>query len=126
MGANGEPHQRLTLALALTLAPTLALTLTPTLTLTQASIISDKTFRVWNALEKALQKYNALVSARSSTIDEVAELQQQNGELKALLNQYLSSKINEDLHVPPTQVIQLDKLRELPVAQGLQRLYSDV
>jgi len=73
-----------------------------------ASIISDKTFRVWNALEKALQKYNALVSARSSTIDQVAELQQQNGELKALLNQYLSSKINEDLHVPPTQVIQLD------------------
>ena len=31
-----------------------------------------------------------------------------NGELKALLNQYLSSRINEDLHVPPTQVIRLD------------------
>jgi len=42
------------------------------------------------------------------TPTQVAELQQQNGELKALLNQYLSSKINEDLHVPPTQVIQLD------------------
>ena len=108
----GEIIERLALALALALALTLTLTLTltptPTPTLTQASIISDKTFRVWNALEKALQKYNALVSARSSTIDEVAELQQQNGELKALLNQYLSSKINEDLHVPPTQVIQLD------------------
>ena len=37
-----------------------------------SSIISDKTFRVWNALERALLKYNALVSARSSTIDEVA------------------------------------------------------
>ena len=73
-----------------------------------ASIIGDKTFRVWNALEKALQKYNALTNARSNTINEVAELQQQNGELKALLNQYLSSRINEDLHVPPTQVIQLD------------------
>jgi hypothetical protein len=35
-------------------------------------------------------------------------LPQRVGELKALLNQYLSSKINEDLHVPPTQVIQLD------------------
>jgi len=73
-----------------------------------ASIISEKTFRVWVALEKALQKYNALVAARTSTMNEVAELQQQNGELKALLNQYLSSKINEDLHIPPTQVIQLD------------------
>ena len=73
-----------------------------------ASIISDKTFRVWNALEKALHKYNALTGARAATINEVAELQQQNGELKALLNQYLSSRINEDLHIPPTQVIQLD------------------
>ena len=73
-----------------------------------ASIIGDKTFRVWSALEKALQKYNALTNARSNTINEVADLQQQNGELKALLNQYLSSRINEDLHVPPTQVIQLD------------------
>ena len=26
-----------------------------------SSIISDKTFRVWNALERALLKYNALV-----------------------------------------------------------------
>ena len=42
----------------------------------------------------------------------MAELQQQNGELKALLNQYLSSRINEDLHVPPTQVIRLDGLRK--------------
>ena len=33
-------------------------------------------------------------------------------ELKALLNQYLSSRINEDLHVPPTQVIRLDGLRK--------------
>jgi len=27
---------------------------------------------------------------------------------QALLNQYLSSKINEDLHVPPTHTIRLD------------------
>ena len=46
--------------------------------------------------------------SRAGLITEVGDLQRQNGELKALLNQYLSSKINEDLHVPPTQVIQLD------------------
>ena len=45
---------------------------------------------------------------RSGLINEVGELQQQNDELKGLLNQYLSSKINEDLHVPPTQVIRLN------------------
>ena len=88
-GAAEVQRARLTLTLTLTLGLTLTLSLGLTLTLT-------------------LTRYNALVSARSSTIDEVAELQQQNGELKALLNQYLSSKINEDLHVPPTQVIQLD------------------
>jgi len=77
-----------------------------------SSIISDKTFRVWSALEKALLKYDALLKSRSSLITEVGDLQRQNGELKALLNQYLSSRINEDLHVPPTQVIRLDGLKK--------------
>jgi len=77
-----------------------------------SSIISDKTFRVWNALEKSLHKYDALLKSRSGLITEVGDLQRQNGELKALLNQYLSSRINEDLHVPPTQVIRLDGLKK--------------
>ena len=78
-----------------------------------SSIISDKTYRVWCALEKALLKYDALLKSRAGLITEVGDLQRQNGELKALLNQYLSSRINEDLHVPPTQVIRLDSLRSL-------------
>ena len=73
-----------------------------------SSIISDKTYRVWGALERALGKYNTLVTSRGALISEVGEMQRQNAELKALLNQYLSSKINEDLHVPPTQTIRLD------------------
>ena len=77
-----------------------------------SSIISDKTYRVWTALEKALLKYDALLKSRAGLITEVGDLQRQNGELKALLNQYLSSRINEDLHVPPTQVIRLDGLRK--------------
>ena len=77
-----------------------------------SAIISDKTFRVWNALEKALHKYDALLKSRAHLIGEVGDLQRQNGELKALLNQYLSSRINEDLHVPLTQVIRLDWLRK--------------
>ena len=77
-----------------------------------SSIISDKTFRIWNALEKSLHKYDGLLKSRAGLIGEVGDLQRQNGELKALLNQYLSSRINEDLHVPPTQVIRLDGLRK--------------
>lgn len=73
-----------------------------------SNIISDKTFRVWHALEAALLRYNELLSNRENLITDVADLQRQNQELKSLLNQYLSSKINEDLHIPPTQVIRLD------------------
>lgn len=75
-----------------------------------SNVISDKTYRVWNALDRAMQKYHQLLTNRGTLIGEVGDLQQQNDELKALLNQYLSSKINEDLHVPPTQVIRLDGL----------------
>ena len=78
-----------------------------------SSIISDKTFRVWNALEKALNKYDALLKNRSGLIGDVGDLQRQNEELKGLLNQYLSSRVNEDLHVPPTQVIRLDNFRTI-------------
>ena len=46
------------------------------------------------------------------TMAQQADLQRQNEELKGLLNQYLSSRINEDLHVPPTQVIRLDGLKK--------------
>ncbi|KAG8460460.1 hypothetical protein KFE25_013110 [Diacronema lutheri] len=74
-----------------------------------ASIISDKTLRVWNALEKALLKHNELLISRHAKMNDVASLHVQNNELKALLNQYLASRVNEDLICPPTQTIRLDE-----------------
>lgn len=68
-------------------------------------VISDKGTRVWKALEKQLEKYMALLQERSTSLGEVESLQHQNGELRALLNQYLSSRINEELQIPPTQII---------------------
>ncbi|EFJ47566.1 hypothetical protein VOLCADRAFT_81425 [Volvox carteri f. nagariensis] len=68
-------------------------------------VISDKGVRVWRALEKQLEKYLALLQERSASLREVESLQHQNNELRALLNQYLSSRINEELQIPPTQVI---------------------
>ena len=69
---------------------------------------------ITHMLEKA-ELRNALLKSRAGLITEVGDLQRQNGELKALLNQYLSSRINEDLHVPPTQVIRLDGLKKSKV-----------
>ena len=42
---------------------------------------------------------------RSGAIDSAVSLQKQNEELKALLDQYLSSRVNDELQVPPTHVI---------------------
>ncbi|KAG2497477.1 hypothetical protein HYH03_004630 [Edaphochlamys debaryana] len=69
------------------------------------NVIGPKTSRVWGALEKQLEKYLALLQERSGSLREVESLQHQNNELRALLNQYLSSRINDELQIPPTQII---------------------
>lgn len=71
-------------------------------------VLSDKGHSVWKALDKALTKYYALLVERQNLIEETGLLNQQNEELKTLLNQYLQAGVNHDLQVPPTQVIRLD------------------
>lgn len=70
-----------------------------------ANVVDDRVYRVWNALEGQLGKYQVLLSQRASGLREVESLQLQNTELRALLNQYLSSRINTELKIPPTQII---------------------
>lgn len=69
------------------------------------NVISEKDTRVWGRLEKQLESYLGLVSERAASLREVGSLQQQNQELRVLLNTYLSSRINEELVIPPSQVI---------------------
>mmetsp|Transcript_42001 Transcript_42001/g.121784 ORF Transcript_42001/g.121784 Transcript_42001/m.121784 type:complete len:669 (-) Transcript_42001:51-2057(-) len=73
----------------------------------QAHVIPDMTLRVWRALESFLKKYYELLQKRSKAIDNAVSLQKQNEELKQLLDQYLGSKVNEELQVPPTHVIRV-------------------
>jgi dynein regulatory complex protein 1 len=68
-------------------------------------VIPEMNSHVWKALDKFLAKYYDLLQKRSSAIDSAVSLQKQNEELKALLDQYLSSKVNDELQVPPTHVI---------------------
>jgi len=70
-------------------------------------VIPDMNFRVWKALELFLKRYYALLQARSKSIDSAVSMQKQNEELKQLLDQYLGSKVNEQLLVPPTHVIRV-------------------
>jgi len=71
-------------------------------------VIPEKTLRMWGALEKSQRKYNDLLEERATLIDETTELARQNEELKILLQEYLGSKINQDLQIPPTRLIRVD------------------
>jgi len=70
-------------------------------------VIPDMNFRVWRALDVSLRRYYALLQTRSKAIDGAVNMQKQNEELKQLLDQYLGSKVNEELQVPPTHVIRV-------------------
>mmetsp|Transcript_11515 Transcript_11515/g.26219 ORF Transcript_11515/g.26219 Transcript_11515/m.26219 type:complete len:667 (+) Transcript_11515:113-2113(+) len=70
-------------------------------------VIPDMNYRVWKALDFFLKKYYELLQKRNKAIDEAVGMQKQNEELKQLLDQYLGSKVNEELHVPPTHVIRV-------------------
>jgi hypothetical protein len=72
------------------------------------TILDDRKLSVWKALDKAAAKYYGLLVERKDLIEETGLLNQQNEELKTLLNQYLQAGVNHELKVPPTQVIRLD------------------
>lgn len=67
--------------------------------------VSDKVVRVWSKLEKQLGSYYKLLVQRGEGLSAIAKLQQENDELRGLLNQYLGSKINSELQIPPMAVL---------------------
>jgi dynein regulatory complex protein 1 len=75
-----------------------------------ANVVPDKTVRVWEQLEKTLTDYTQHLEGRVDALQKVADLRQQNQELKRLLNQYLHADVNSQLHVPPTQTIRLNDM----------------
>merc|ERR1719498_589240 len=63
-------------------------------------VIPEMNTRVWAALDKFLIKYYDLLQKRATNIEQAVSMQKQNEELKALLDQYLGSRVNEELQVP--------------------------
>ena len=57
-------------------------------------ILSEQKLSVWKALSKALSKYYEMLVKRQDLIEETGLLNQQNEELKTLLNQYLQAGVN--------------------------------
>ncbi|KAM3932446.1 dynein regulatory complex protein 1 isoform 1-T1 [Leptodactylus fuscus] len=73
-----------------------------------AQVIPPSQLKIWDALESAMEKYYDVLINRSQLITETSSLRQQNTELRMLLHQYLNSKINAELEIPPTQTLQVD------------------
>ncbi|KAH9502944.1 DNA replication checkpoint protein Drc1 [Bulinus truncatus] len=73
-----------------------------------AALLSAKRERIWDALIDSLEKYHECLKRRESLLTETEGQRQQNSELKLLLHQYINSKVNTELQVPPTHVLQLE------------------
>ena len=58
------------------------------------NILDPMKLSVWKALDKALHKYYTMLVNRQNLIEETGLLNQQNEELKTLLNQYLQAGVN--------------------------------
>ncbi len=71
-------------------------------------VLDEPKLNLWKALYGSLTKYYQLLQERQNFIEETGLMNQQNEELKTLLNQYLLAGVNNELKVPPTQVIRLD------------------
>ncbi|KAJ3327198.1 hypothetical protein HDU76_012239 [Blyttiomyces sp. JEL0837] len=69
------------------------------------NVIDDKSYRIWTAVYVAMEKYNALLTERFQLTQDISSIYHQNEELKTLLRQYMSAKVNDELQVPPTQIM---------------------
>jgi dynein regulatory complex protein 1 len=81
-----------------------------------AGVVTDQTVSVWERLEAEMVKYNQSLKTRVGLLEGNEALVNQNDELKKLLNQYLSAKINEELIVPPVTLV--PQQRRPPASQG--------
>ena len=52
-----------------------------------------------------MELYHDLLSQRWQTSQKITAMELQNTELKALLRQYMGARVNDELQVPPTQIM---------------------
>ncbi|XP_032877372.1 dynein regulatory complex protein 1 [Amblyraja radiata] len=73
-----------------------------------ANVIPEHKLKVWNCLEDSLGKYFQILVKRSNLNTEKCSLAQQNAEFRLLLQQYMHSSVNNELEIPPTQLMQFN------------------
>ncbi|XP_067840470.1 dynein regulatory complex protein 1 [Heptranchias perlo] len=73
-----------------------------------AKVIPENKLKTWNCLEESLGKYFNILVKRADLNTEKCCLAQQNAEFRLLLQQYIRSRVNNELEIPPTQLIQFN------------------
>ncbi|CAF1479790.1 unnamed protein product, partial [Rotaria sordida] len=81
------------------------------------NVVDERRERLWDAFLSGLQKYHSILNARAKLMDENSALAKQNDELRLLLSKYMQSKVNQELQIPPSQIIQL-QLAEQSAGNG--------
>lgn len=69
------------------------------------NVTDEKSYRTWTAVYAGMEKYHALLSQRFQVSEKISTIQHQNEELKSLLRQYMSARVNDELQIPPTQIM---------------------
>jgi len=52
-----------------------------------------------------MEKYHSVLNERWIKSNKIEMLERTNGELKRLLREYMGANINDELQVPPTQIL---------------------
>ena len=73
-----------------------------------AHVVPEAHYRIWDALESGLGQYLTQLQSRAKLIDETDAIRQQNDELRALLNTYMKSQVNDELFHPPQLTVAND------------------
>ncbi|CAD5115929.1 DgyrCDS4859 [Dimorphilus gyrociliatus] len=72
------------------------------------AVLTEEKKQIWSALSQGLEKYHDVLASRANLLTETDSLRQQNAELRMLLHQYVNSKVNKELEIPPTKVLQFE------------------
>lgn len=83
-------------------------------------ISSGSYFSTWDLLYSALMSYQQTLQERISLKNEVDNIENENNELKSLLQEYISSQVNLELCVPPTQQYAVKRLEAADVAKSAE------
>ncbi|KAK4468547.1 hypothetical protein MN116_007743 [Schistosoma mekongi] len=69
------------------------------------NIVTEEWEEIWDNLYVALGKYSKILKHRAKLIHDTDGLRKQNAELRHLLQQYMSSKVNYELQIPPSKTM---------------------